>query len=263
MKNSQLLSISVAITAMLSLCNTNALSQPGKWFGEAWILPVVASVGNHGVQELGLGYYDFRMKQQITQEYGLLAGRRFGSRWSAGIGVSLKNIRQQFGYTLRDPADEMLILENPERSYQFSFLGLRAFGGYTWDRHTIRLIVEVNDPYKIRRTPDKNGFQKNWLISSQGNIATMEVDERLRPDGSPYSYIIPEVSYGFQLNQNISLLAGAKWKWFGETNNYHLRITGNTFEAPQPGATLNYTRILNRFFMIYAGANFRLEWGKQ
>jgi hypothetical protein len=260
MKNPHPLCVSSVIFILLSFWSTESLSQSREWFGEVWGSPLLISLGNQGVREYGTGYYDFNFKQGVAQEYGISIGRRFASHWETGIGISRKNIHQQFGFELRDPMDENRILDAPARSYQYNFFGLRAFGGYTWERHSLRLIVELNDPYQIRLSPEVTWFYTQRFFSSQGQKAEFTVEERLTPNGS---HIIPEINYGYQLYENFFLSAGVKWRWYGDDINYRLLITGNTFEMPEPETILNDTRILDRFFMVYAGARVRVGWRKR
>lgn len=246
-----------------SIWSTKALSQSHTWFAEAWVNPALVSLGSHGAVEYGQGYYDFRIRQGVSQEYGLSVGRRISPHWEAGVGVSHKYMRQNFGYTLTDPRDESQVLENPERSYLYYFLGTRAFGGLTLQRHSFRFIAELNFPLRTERNPDVTAFQTDRGFFFQNDAVGVSVDELLTPGMGSFGIFIPELNYGFHVNRALSLHTGIKWRGFDRAENYRLRITGNIPNGAGPEVVLNDVAIHNRFFMCYAGANIRMGWGRR
>lgn len=252
------------MAALLAPWSQEASAQNQRWFAEAWVLPTVASVGNHGAREYGQGHYDFSIQQRLTQEYGLAIGRRFAAGAYGGLGVSHKRIRQTFEFTIPSPVNEDRTLMNPQRAYTYEFLGIRAFGGYAWGKHAVQLILEINDPFRIQISPD-TAFFSNTLVfnDNQGRTTQQTIEERLTPDSNPYSYVISEIRYSYQVHKHIALLGGLKWKWQGDAVNYRLLISSGPAGEIEPDAILNDIRIHNRFLLVYAGLNATLGWGKR
>jgi hypothetical protein len=250
--------------ALVIAWGKDASAQTQRWFTEAWVLPTVASISNHGAREYGQGHYGFSIHQRLTQEYGLAIGRRFAAGAYGGLGVSHKRFRQAFEFAISSPTDEDRTLMNPQRAYAYDFLGIRAFGGYAWGKHAVQLILEINDPFRIQITPD-TAFFINTLVfnDNQGRATQYTIEERLTPDSNPYSYVIPEIRYSYQVHKHIALLGGVKWKWQGEAVNYRLLISGGPAEQTEPDVVLNDIRIHNRFLLAYAGLNATLGWGKR
>lgn len=237
--------------------------QDKRWFVEGWINPVLYSVPDYGLLESGVGYYDFYIKQPVTQEIGITVGRKYTSNWDWGFGVSYKKIRQNYGVFIQDPRDEFALLEKLERSHQLGFIGTRAFASYSFQKHSIQFILEMNSPYRIRHSFDTPYSNTVRVFLYNGQTARLEIEERLSVGSlSGLDHIVPEFRYGFMAGSNIHLTAGLKWKMYGNMEYYRLSIKGNTFEILDPDTILNDVRILNRYLMLYAGLCYKINWGK-
>lgn len=251
------------IFLLLAFSAIHAQGQNKNWFAEAWINPVVYSVADYGVRESGLGYYNFYIQQPISQEIGITIGRQYPSNWDWGLGVSYKKNRQNYGVSIQDPRDETALLEKIDHSHQVGFIGLRAFAGYSFNKHSIRLIMEMNTPDNIRHSFDSPYSNTIRAFLYNGQTARLEIEEVFNVESSnSLDYIIPELRYAFLLSSDIHLTAGVKWKMFGNQEHYRLSIEGNTFEVPEPNTVFNDVSILNRYLMLYAGLSYRIHWGK-
>jgi len=251
------------IFLLLTFSAIHSEGQNKRWFAEAWINPVVYSVADYGVRESGLGYYDFYIQQPISQEIGIMLGRQYPSKWDWGLGVSYKKNRQNYGYSLTVPSEESTLLEKIEHSHQVGFIGLRAFAGYSFNKHSIRLIMEMNTPNNIRQSFEAPSSYTIRGFLYNGQTARLKIEEAFNIESSnSLDYIIPELRYAFMLRPDIQILGGVKWKMFGNQEHYRLSIEGNTFEVPEPNTVFNDVRILNRYLMLYAGLSYRIHWGK-
>lgn len=253
----------ILIFLLLIFTVLHSEGQNMSWFAEAWINPVVYSVADYGVRESGLGHYDFYIQQPISQEIGITIGRQYASNWDWGIGVSYKRYRYNYGYSLTVPSEESTLLEKIDHSHQVGFIGFRAFVGHSFNKHSIRFIMEMNTPNMIRHSFNSPYTNKVWAFSYNDQTARLAIEEVFNVESSnSLDYITPELRYAFMLRPDIQILAGVKWKIFGNQEHYRLSIEGNTFEVPEPNTVFNDVSILNRYLMLYAGLSYRIHWGE-
>lgn len=231
-----------------------------QWFAEAWTLPLLASIGNHGLKDYGSGYYDFSLRRSVTQEYGLLVGRRFGTNWEAGLGFSQKSLHQRLSYTLT--LDNAVPFFERQLNFYYSFWGIRAFGGYRWGPHGLRFTLELNDKYRSYndfKTPMYTILSQNF---TEPSVTTFEERKGLDRT-SAFAYLIPEITYSFQVHKYVALLGGVKWKFYGKTGeDYIMTITRERQQVIGPPLLLNDIRLYDRFLMLYIGANVGISWEK-
>jgi len=242
-----------------------------KFFVEPIINPLLVPIGNTGFEEYGLGEINFNYKENTTQEYALLVGRKFfNGKFGAGIGFSHKNYRIDYDYINLEPEQGYFIPREVEGYIDYSFFGLRFFTEYNFSKKfSARLTIEANDPYRIKRNRRSNDLSQLVYVGQGMNDLEFEFyrisREAIMPSGDPYSYAIPELNFSYNVYNKLNILLGVKYKFTKNENfwTYRLLIYESTDINTGDIRVLNDSRIYPKFLFLYAGISYQLGFGKK
>lgn len=240
-------------------CSTALFAQK-YFFVEAFANPILVPIGMIGVEEWGLGYYEFNYQQKTKGEYGIHLGRKLKNQLEWGLGCSYKKVNMDFDYTILNPLSETEIVANEMRFLNRHFFGIRGFIGYQYKKFKIRTIIEANDPYRVELSEIKESTWLTLYIDPETqNITYLSILEDLTPPSGPYEYVIPEINISYGI-KNFWIQAGFKYKWKANRfYSYKLAIRGETTSLGEDTQILNDIRIYNKFAFGYFGLLYHFK----
>jgi hypothetical protein len=250
---------------VLLLCIAPFISKAQNgYFIEPIVNPLVLTMGNGGLELGENNTVNMSHEVKNSPEFVLNVGKAFsGTKWSAGVGLSVKSQQHDFEYENYAMEDGALLLEPNSGYIKQSFIGYRLFSSYQFtNKLACRLIVELADPVRVEKSNESNSgtFTSTEFIDGESiTVFDVEKNESFSLSGSLYSHVIPEMQISYNVYKSVCVNGGVKFNLLNrDYKMYDLSIEGQTDNMPETHV-VNNSSIYSRFTSVYFGLKYNFE----
>jgi len=236
---------------------------------EVVLNPLVKPIGNMGLQEEGLGLFEFNYKEKAGYQIGLKTTYSLKDK-PIGFGIALNYFRFQidFDYRITLPfyVPETTYYVREDGFIRFNFLGTRLFTYFQInDRLTLEAGVSFNGRLNLSSNPERTTWGGTTIynveINGENRLAGLNLREPIFSDAHPKNFIFPEFMLLFNITPRVELNAGIMYKfWQGKPFIYNLNVRGGSTAKEIYGTdSLQDTRFYRKYLFLVFGVAYNLN----